>query len=107
MSNPPDKNLIRLLYRKLRSSDQSQYICYALPEDATIYSLEENDKNLKDNIGSNASFFDSRFQCLSATIREIEAIDHNVGHLNWVISRFICGSSNEEQFRSLMFMSGL
>ena len=107
MSNLTDKTCIDLPLRKCGPDKHSQYLRYVLSEDPTDYIDKENDEKLKANFGSNASLFNSRFQCLTVSIRENEEMHQYVGYMNELISQFNSDSLNGERFRYLIFILGL
>ena len=65
MLNLPDET------GKCGSNERSQYPPYVLTKDPTDYCHIGNIEKFKDYCGGNTSLFNTRFQCLGMTIREM------------------------------------
>jgi hypothetical protein len=107
LADRDDETKVRLILRKLGPAEHVRYTNYILPEEPRSRSFVSTIGTLKKIFGDTSSLFNSRFHCLQLVKRESDDFVTYAGLVNRECGRFQLGSLTEDQFRCLIFISGL
>lgn len=97
----------RLLIRKLDTVAHTRYVNYILPALPRDVSFDETKKFLDKIFGRQTSLFNLRYNCLKATKREGDDYIAYASMVNRACEDFKLAELNADQFKCLMFISGL
>ncbi|XP_031335233.1 uncharacterized protein K02A2.6-like [Photinus pyralis] len=98
---------IRLLLRKLDHPSHTKYVNYILPRTVKDFNFEETVKKLKAILCPQTSIFNRRFNCLQMKKKDSDDFVTYAGKVNRNIEDFIFSELGVEQFKCLIFISGL
>ena len=98
---------VRLLLRKLGSSEHDRYANYILPKHPWDYNFDETVETLRQIFGEQISLFNMRFNCLNITKSDSTDFSTYAGTVNRECERFKITSITDAQFKCLIFVCGL
>ncbi|XP_041767824.1 uncharacterized protein K02A2.6-like [Anopheles merus] len=101
--NLDDSAKVRLLLRKLDTPSHVRYVNFILPK----LPKDVDFKILSQMFGTHTSFFNKRYQCLQLVKSEAEDIISYAGKVNRSCEDFDFKNMNIDQFKCLVFVSGL
>uniref|UniRef100_A0A5S6QND2 RNA-directed DNA polymerase n=1 Tax=Trichuris muris TaxID=70415 RepID=A0A5S6QND2_TRIMR len=102
-----DAAKVRLVLRKLNISAHQKYINFILPKKPNDIGFAETVKRLKDMFGRQRSLFSTRYQCLKLAKRDCDDFITYAGMVNRECDQFQLNALTEDQFKCLVFVSGL
>lgn len=106
-ANMDDAAKARVLVRKLDTAAYSRFANYILPRVPNELTFAETVKELKEIFSRSISIFNSRFNCLQIRKRTDEDMVTYAGRVNRACEDFQLAKLEAEQFKSLIFVSGL
>ncbi|VDK27286.1 unnamed protein product, partial [Anisakis simplex] len=98
---------VRLLLRKLNTTEHDKYLSFILPKVPNQLDFDETINILKKVFGAQTSLFNVRYNCLKITKAPDEDIMTFTSTVNRECERFRLGDLTSDQFKSLIFVSGL
>lgn len=102
-----DAARVRLLLRKLSTTAHDRYINYILPLKPRDNNFDGTVKILTKIFGKKTSLFNIRSQCLKITKATTDDFIAYAGQVNKACERFNLSKLSEDQFKCLIFVSGL
>lgn len=102
-----DAARVRLLLRKISTSAHSRYVNYILPQHPRDISFENTVKMLTNIFGKKTSLFYTRSKCLQLVKSGTDDFIAYAGHVNRACEQFKLKDLTEDQFKCLIFVSGL
>uniref|UniRef100_A0A5S6Q4R5 Retrotransposon gag domain-containing protein n=1 Tax=Trichuris muris TaxID=70415 RepID=A0A5S6Q4R5_TRIMR len=102
-----DAAKVRLLLRKLNTAAHQKYVNFILPKKPSDFTFTETIKSLKDMFNRQRSLFSIRYQCLKLSKRESDDFITYASVVNRECDKFQLNALREDQFRCLVFVSGL
>ncbi|XP_041785534.1 uncharacterized protein K02A2.6-like [Anopheles merus] len=105
--NLDDSAKVRLLLRKLDTPSHVRYVNFILPKLPKDVDFAGNVKILSQMFGTHTSIFNKRYQCLQLVKSEAEDIISYAGKVNRSCEDFDFKNMNIDQFKCLVFVSGL
>lgn len=102
-----DAARVRLLLRKISTSAHSRYVNYILPQHPRDIKFEDTIKMLTDIFGRKTSLFYTRSKCLQLVKSSTDDFIAYAGHVNRACEQFKLKDLTEDQFKCLIFVSGL
>lgn len=106
-TNLDDAAKVRLLLRSLNPVVHGKYLNYLLPKAPKEYNFEETVKRLKDLFGRRNSIFNIRYKCFQSTKSETTDFISYMGQVNKACEEFDLNKLTLDQFKCLIFVSGL
>ncbi|CAI2738129.1 unnamed protein product, partial [Dicrocoelium dendriticum] len=107
LASQADAWKVRLLLRKLGTVEHQRYTNFILPKKPRDVPFGETVRTLSQIFGEQSSLFNTRYQCLQLTKRDADDFVTYAGIVNRECERFQLGSLTEDQFKCLLFISGL
>ncbi|CAH8655864.1 unnamed protein product [Dicrocoelium dendriticum] len=107
LASQADAWKVRLLLRKLGTVEHQRYTNFILPKKPRDVPFGETVRTLSQIFGEQSSLFNARYQCLQLTKRDADDFVTYAGIVNRECERFQLGSLTEDQFKCLLFISGL
>ncbi|XP_062704254.1 uncharacterized protein K02A2.6-like [Aedes albopictus] len=98
---------VRLLLRNLSTVAHKKYVSYILPKKPKEVTFDETIKTLKSIFGRQTSLFNQRYQCLQLKKDPTDDYFTYAGVVNEKCEEFKLSEINADQFKCLMFVSGL
>ncbi|CAH8512294.1 unnamed protein product [Dicrocoelium dendriticum] len=98
---------VRLLLRKLGTLEHQRYTNFILPRNPRDVTFDDTVRTLSQIFGEQSSLFNARYQCLQLVKRDADDFITYAGMVNRECQRFQLGSLTEDQFKCLIFVSGL
>ena len=98
---------VRLLLRKLGSSEHDRHANYILPKHPRDYNFDGTVETLSQIFGEQISLFNMRFNCLNITKSDSTDFSTYAGIVNRECERFKITSITDAQFKCLIFVCGL
>ncbi|XP_041787294.1 uncharacterized protein K02A2.6-like [Anopheles merus] len=105
--NLDDSAKVRLLLRKLDTPSHVRYVNFILPKLPKDVDFAGNVKILSQMFGTHTSIFNKRYKCLQLVKSEAEDIISYAGKVNRSCEDFDFKNMNIDQFKCLVFVSGL
>ncbi|XP_053663457.1 uncharacterized protein K02A2.6-like [Anopheles marshallii] len=102
-----DEAKVRLLLRKLGTSEHDRYTNYILPKHPRDFVLKETVSKLTAHFGTKESLLHKRFRCLKLTKLRTEDFVTFACRVNRGTVDFELGKLTEEQFKCLVFVCGI
>ncbi|CAH1101894.1 unnamed protein product [Psylliodes chrysocephalus] len=102
-----DSEKVRLLLRKLNTLAHSRYVNFILPKQPKEFNFIETINKLKTIFGRTMSLFHLRFKCLQLTKNPFDDFVTYAGIVNKYCENFNLKALDENQFKCLIFVSGL
>ena len=98
---------VRLLLRKLGSSEHDRYANYILPKHPRDYNFDETVETMRQIFGEQISLFNMHFNCLNITKSDSTDFSTYPGIVNRECERFKITLITDAQFKCLIFVCGL
>ncbi|KER31390.1 hypothetical protein T265_02308 [Opisthorchis viverrini] len=98
---------VRLLLRKLGTPEHERFTNFILPKLPRDLSFDETVRTLSQIFGDQTSMFNIRYQCLKLAKKDDDDFITFAGVVNRECERFKLSSMTENQFKCLIFLSGL
>ncbi|XP_058811156.1 uncharacterized protein LOC131676045 [Topomyia yanbarensis] len=102
-----DEAKVRLLMRKLGSSEHESYVSYILPKLPKDYKFTDTVEKLKILFGAAESVISKRYRCLQVTKQPTDDYVTYACRINKTCVEFELSKLTEEQIKCLMFVCGL
>jgi hypothetical protein len=102
-----DSAKVRLLLRKLNTSEHQRYLNYILPKVPKEFKFKETVDRLKDIFGVRESIFSIRYKCLQIAKKKDEDYVTYASRINKNCEDFQLNNFKSDQFKSLIFVIGL
>ncbi|XP_055604914.1 uncharacterized protein K02A2.6-like [Uranotaenia lowii] len=102
-----DSAKVRLLLRKIGTSEHDRYTSYILPKAPKDVSFSETVTRMKSLFGTPQSIISRRYQCLQVSKQPSEDYKSFTCRVNRLCVEFELGKMSEDQFKCLMFVCGL
>lgn len=102
-----DAQKVRLLLRKLGSTEHDRYINFILPKHPRDCTFKDTVETLSHIFGEPTSLFNTRYQCLKLVKDPNSDWVTYAGNVNQYCERFKLRTMTEDQFKCLIFACGL
>ncbi|KHJ41552.1 hypothetical protein D918_08404 [Trichuris suis] len=102
-----DKAKVRFLLRKLSTPVHDKYPNFILPKKPCDFDFDQTVACLRQLFGSQASLFSMRYNCLKLVKRDTDDFVTYAAVINRACEEFQFGTLTEDQFKCLIFISGL
>ncbi|CAH8623518.1 unnamed protein product [Schistosoma rodhaini] len=102
-----DASKVRILLRKLGTTEHERYSNFILPKNPRDFSFDETIQTLSQIFGEQSSLFNIRYQCLKITKESGDDWVKHAGIVNRECERFNLSSMSEDQFKCLVFVCSL
>lgn len=102
-----DAAKVRLLMRKLGTSEHERFVSFILPKAPKDYTFDEAVIKLKTLFGAAESVLSKRYRCLQISKGPTEDYISYACRVNKCCVEFELGRLSEEEFKSLVFVCGL
>ncbi|GAA52970.1 hypothetical protein CLF_109243 [Clonorchis sinensis] len=98
---------VRLLLRKLGTTEHTRYSNFILPKNTRNLTFEKTVQQLSMIFGERSSLFNIRYQCMKLAKKESEDYITYAGRVNLECEQFKPSTMTEVQFKCLIFICGL